>query len=54
MKSSLSGSSMLPESAVIFVVDDCQEYHTPGMEKPTYWLGKDKEELDVNDSQNMV
>lgn len=44
---------MLLESAVIFVADDHQDKQIPGMEKPAYWLGKDKGECDIKHSKTV-
>lgn len=38
---------------MIFVVDDHQDKQIPGMEKPAYWLGKDKGECDIKHSKTL-
>lgn len=42
---------MLQESDVIFAVDHHQDKQILGMEKPAYWLGKDKGECDIKHSK---
>lgn len=39
---------------MIFVADDCQDYQRAKTEKQAHRLGKDKGELDINDSKNTV